>query len=689
MEKWKKRSVELLTSLVFGSDGSPSVVPYYPQKTEVSGEDQRYFVRSVPEKHGISSRRLYNMLCELESEPRANIHSLLILAKGEVICECSRDGYSTSGWHLSHSMSKTVTGMAIGLLVDDGLLTVDRRVVDIFPDMPYKDRKFPLMTVEHLLSMSTGVPFNEFGTVTETNWSEVFFGSTLRFVPGTEFNYNSMNSYILAKIVTKITGKTLTELLDERIFAPMGITNYFWEDSPESISKGGWGLYMSAESWAKLGQMVLEDGMFAGKRILSEEWIERSTSAHAKAPDTNGDFDYGYQLWVGRNSDEVLFNGMLGQNVWVCPHNGIVAMIFSGNNELFQISPALDIVRKYFGGALEDTQFNRKDVKALHERETSFFDCRRWVRPLEKRRGLFYWLGLRTRTVYDESWDTVLGEYEFGKNNTGLLPLFVRVMQNNMNACIERMLLEREGDSLFLTVCESGECYRMEVGLYEYKESVLAFRGEKYTVKVMGESMIGEDGGRQYRIELLFPELPNTRMLVLRRGEGARLDVEFSEMPNHKILEAYLASIPPTNAAIGFGLDMLEKRFGNGFVHDKMVDTFAPRLVGADVSVDGYEDLVAEQTAKATEKSRAVKLICAFVQRFFKDNISDEPKPQRSILGGIIDRVRGKRAQARGDLKDTVVQPADEDKEELEQILHGLDDVFGKGAEGSEMDGAK
>ena len=700
MEKWKKRSVELLTSLGFGSDGSPSVVPYYPQKTAVSSEEERYFVRSVPERHGISSKRLYNMLCELEAEQRANIHTLMVLAHGEVICECSRDGYSENSWHLSHSMSKTVTGMAIGMLVDDGLLTVDQRIVDIFPEMPYKDKKFPQITVEHLLAMTTGVPFNEMGTVTETNWSEVFFGATLKFTPGTQFNYNSMNSYILAKIVTKLTGGTLTEFLDERLFSPLGIQNYFWESSPESIAKGGWGLYMSAESWAKLGQLVLEDGTFAGKRILSEEWIERSTSVHAKATEAIGDFDYGYQLWVGRNTDEVLFNGMLGQNVWVCPHNGIVAMIFSGNNELFQNSPALDILRKYFGGVIEDAHFNRKDVKALHERETTFFDCRRWVRPLEKRRGLFYWLGLRSRTAYDESWDAVLGEYRFGRNNTGLLPLFVRVMQNNMDAHIESVTLERSGDSLFLTVFESGAEHRMEVGLYEYKQAELNFRGERYTVKVMGESMIGSDGNREYRIELLFPELPNTRMLTLRRGVQGRLGVAFSEMPNHKILEAYLTSIPATNPAIGFGLDMLERRFGEGFIHDKVVATFAPTLIGADISVDGYEEIIAAQNQAAAERSRAVKLLCAFVQRFFKDNVTTEPKPGRTLLGGILDRVRGKRAQAKNLQKDQetvgqsssaetdeeVVMPA---PEELEQMLDSLDGVLSAEVGSATADEAK
>ena len=77
MEKWKKRTMELIGSLAFGEDGDFSVVPYYPQKTAVGEAEQKFFRRSTPERHGISSARIYNMLCELEREGRANIHSLM------------------------------------------------------------------------------------------------------------------------------------------------------------------------------------------------------------------------------------------------------------------------------------------------------------------------------------------------------------------------------------------------------------------------------------------------------------------------------------------------------------------------------------------------------------------------------------------------------------------------------------
>ena len=93
MEKWKKRSVDLLTSLYLGSkEETSSVIPYYPQKVAVSGREERYFKRHSPERCGISSKRIYNMLSALEREKRANIHNLMVLCGDEVIAECSRDG---------------------------------------------------------------------------------------------------------------------------------------------------------------------------------------------------------------------------------------------------------------------------------------------------------------------------------------------------------------------------------------------------------------------------------------------------------------------------------------------------------------------------------------------------------------------------------------------------------------------
>lgn len=647
MERWKKRSVNLLSSLAFGSGTSPSVIPYYPQKTRISQSESRYFVRSTPERHGISSRRIFAMLCALEAEKRANVHTLMILHDGEVISECARQGYDVNIWRLSHSMSKTVTGMAIGFLFDEGRINLHAKLTSIFPDIKFKDKLFPKITVEHLLAMTSGITFGEAGSITETDWTQAFFDSPIKFAPGTQFAYNSMNSYILARIVERVTGLSLTDFLRPRLFEPLHIENCFWERGPENTEKGGWGLYMSIESWAKLGQMMLSGGIFEGRQILSREWIERSTSMQATSPTINGDFNYGYQLWVGRNGEDILFNGMLGQNVWICPKNRIVAVISCANNELFQDSPALETVRKYLGCTIRDGELDRRDIRVLHDKESHFFDCRRWVTPLEKKHGLLYWLGVRNRTAYDDKWDDILGEYAFARNNVGMLPLFVRGLQNNLDSRLERMTLERWGDGLYLSFTESAENYRIEVGLYGYKEAVLGFRGERYIVRAMGEALLTPDGETEYRIELVFPELPNVRMLRIFGVGDSQVSVSFTEEPNNKIADALIeraTASPP----IAFGLDLLESRFGDGFINRKVEDTFAPVLVAARVSCDGFCDIIERENKRAEEQSKAVKLIRSLVDKFFTDPEPKEetPRPQErhdhthNIFLGIIDRIR-------------------------------------------------
>ena len=652
MDKWMKRAVELLTSISFGKDGGVSVVPYYPQKIAVGESEPRYFKRSTPESLGVSSKRLFSMLCELEAERRSNIHNLLILKDGEVICECSRDGYDVNLWHLSHSMSKTVTGMAIGILYDDGLIKPEDKLCELMPEFGYKDKKFAQITVDHLLSMQSGVPFAEAGAVTETGWTEAFFKSNLKFTPGTDFSYNSMNSYILGRLVTRITGKSLSEFLEERLFAPLHIDNFFWEIGPEGIEKGGWGLFLSPESWAKLGLMLLLGGVFEDKRILSEEWVYRSTRKHATAPMVDGDFNYAYQMWVGRNTEEILFNGMLGQNVWICPKSGIIAVVNSGNNELFQLSPTLDIIRKYLGCDIED-ELIKSDVRALHERETHFYDSRRWVRPLEKKRGLRYFLHLRTRFEYDERWAGIEGEYRVMKNNASVLPLFVISMQNNFNAGIDSFIIRREGEELIFAFCEGGEPYEVNVGLYGYHRQVINFRGEKYIASVMGEALTDASGGEEFRIEFVFPEMPNTRMICLKKNGDGTVNMVLTELPNNKIVDKVVQTVSETNAIARLAIGLLERRYGEGFLQKKAEDVFTPRLTAVSANHPERDAILDEANARAAEESAGVKLVRAIVGRFFKESvgiaeINEVPKTQanesvREKKRGLLSRVFSRR----------------------------------------------
>lgn len=641
MEKWKKRAIDLLTSVAFGTDGDASVVPYYPQKTETDMGEMKHFRRTAPEAHGISSKRIYNMLAELESDRRANVHSIIVLKDGEVISEASRAGYSVNMRHLAHSMSKSVTGMAVGMLVDDGKLDTGCPICEIFPEIPYKDKRFSRITVEHLLTMTSGVSFSEAGSVTESEWTRAYFAATLKFEPGSEFSYNSMNSYVLARIVSRISGLGLAEFLRERLFAPLGIENYQWEIGPEGVEKGGWGLYLSAESWAKLGQLYLDGGRFGGRPIISSEWIRRSSETRGIAPKKNGDFNYGYHLWVARESSEILFNGMLGQNVWICPKNGIVVALNCGNNELFQDSPTLETVRKYLAAPIDDPLVSR-DVRVLREREKRFFESRRWAHPCEENRGILPFLGLRPRRPFVKEWGDVLGDYAIVSNRVSLLPLFVRGMQNNLACGISSLSLCRVGDGLWLSLTEAGEEYSFELGLYRYAEAVLDLRGEKYTVRALADAVAGPSGETEYRIEIIFPELPNTRMLrLIPDGEG-QIRIETSEQPSEKAVEALLDRIPELGLMPRLAFAGIEKVYGVGSLNDFVARAFAPVLIGVSRTAEGFDERLAELNARAAERSRGVSLLLGFVDKFISVDDGDAAPKSRGFLGGILDRFLGR-----------------------------------------------
>ncbi len=664
MEKWKKRAVELISKLVIGEDTNPSVVPYVPQKTKTLRKDKtKYFKRTRPEKRGVSPARLYTMLCELEAERRANVHNILVLCSGKVICECSHPGYSTRMPHLSHSLSKTVTGLAVGMLVDDGKLKLDDKVTDFFPDYEYEDKRFSAMTVEHLLRMSSGVAFAEIGSATDDDWFNAFFSSELKYAPGDGFSYNSMNSYLLSAIITKVTGKSLTDFLDERLFSPLGIDNYYWEKSPKGIVKGGWGLFMSAESWAKIGYMTLQGGVLEGKRIISAEWLASALSTKSVSDGSLGDFNYGYHVWVGRENGEYLFNGMFGQNVWVCPKNDIVVVVNSGNNELFQRSPTLGIIRKYLSGDIRDSGC-ANFYMALLDKQQHFFENRHWIRP-KRKIGFFCRIGLITdRTVADE-WRVLEGEYKFRRNNVSILPIFVRLMQNNLESSLDALSVHTDPKgALTLTFVEGGKEYKIPVGIYDFITSEHDFNGEKYLISAIGEAIEDEDRNPVFKVELLMPEMPNVRIIKITKTAEGGIFVRMSENPDKRIVDSYLESSVFSSSMVMMAMGVMKKRLGNNFLTEGLDLIFSPSLVGISVNNPNFAELMADENERAERSSEKYKSVSSLLKNFIKDD--DESRDKKSPFSAIGDLLKRRRA-ALAKSAEVVVLP-----EEVDEVILSL-----------------
>ena len=134
MENYKKKATALISNLILEYKADPTVVPHYPAKGVIMKRDTHTLPTGAPESHGISSAALIELLRALENEQAASVPSLIITKDGAVIAEASAPGYDAALPHLSHSMSKTVTGMLIMSLFDSGELTPESLACEFFPE---------------------------------------------------------------------------------------------------------------------------------------------------------------------------------------------------------------------------------------------------------------------------------------------------------------------------------------------------------------------------------------------------------------------------------------------------------------------------------------------------------------------------------------------------------------------------
>ncbi len=641
MENYKKNLVELISNLVLEYKEYPEAIPYSPSKTAVSSLEAAYDNYAYPEAVGVKSADITRLLVRLEAEPYANVHSIVIASGEKIICSASRPGFSPRLPHLAHSMSKSVTALLIMLLIDDGKLDTGMLVRDFFPEIK-PSRELSDMTLENLLTMSSGASFGEAGVVSEVEWTRAFLESEASFTPGERFAYNSMNSYILMHIAELVTKKEYgigaEEFLYDRLFAPLSIPKPLWERSPEGILKGGFGLYLSAESFAKLGMLMLGGGVYRDRRILSEKIINEATSPHSITSDDSGDFNYGYHIWVNKNGADFLFNGMLGQNVWISPNNSLVVVINSGNNELFSKGVALDIIRDELSHIKAGKRIHRslREGGALNAKINSFFESRYWIAPKEKKRSLATILKLRPSEPFVDTFTKLLGEYIMAKNNQGIFPSFVRIMQNNYQGGIKSVSITREGERLFFTSHEDACEIKIELGFYSYRESVINLKGESYIVRALAEALEDKDGSIVYKIELIFPELPNTRRITLSITDDKKLTLAMREIPDQRIVSSFIDAIPTLTGKYGLLYTLLEKKLGAGFVNKKLEEIFSPTLIGF---ANDSEDIVArlnEEDSRLDEKIAASGLVRSLIFNF----LGNEEKLAENG-GGALGKIAG------------------------------------------------
>ena len=536
--KRQMQSIKMFFDLFTPNKQIKSIIQHIPQKKSWAGQtgscnNDVHFHFSTPEREGIDTHYIRSYIRELELQENVDLHNIMILRHGNIIWQQSFSGYDADLWHVCYSLSKTITAMAIGIMWDKGMIDLDESISDIFA-YRITGRQYQIhkkITVRHLLSMTSGVLFNEPSSLTEDDWVRGFFEGVIISEPGKKFFYNSMNSFMLSAIVKEKTGLGMMDFLKPYLWDPLDICDACWELSPCGIEKGGWGLYLKLVDTAKLGQLFMNNGVWQGRRIISQEWIEMSLSNVRRLPATFGDYNYGYHVWVGKQQHSFLFNGMFGQNMLGIRDNGILIVSNSGNNEMFQKGKFFDITHKYFGqnyfpastGLYTDfTSEISEEITEINSNSGEKTARRSFVRLAHKLNG---------------------NKYEFKDKNAatvGLLPLMAQVMQNNFTKGISFVEFKRsiqvDGRKrtpvINIIFTENNKEYVIPV-IYGKTERVhLEFDSEEFEACVMG---CMKRGGLVLRIS--YMEMANSRIIELRLREQARvIELKFREMPSAEFI---------------------------------------------------------------------------------------------------------------------------------------------------------
>lgn len=286
--------------------------------------------RATPESQGLSSKDVRHYFDAMMATKSGEPHGVMVLRHGKVVGELFPEPFSGRYGHTLYSASKSFVALAVGLAVDEERLRLTDRVVDFFPELlpDTVSAGWASMTLRDLLTMTSGFPADWSLRTTGKEWLRRLLAKRVEHRPGEHFEYDSMVTYLLSAILQRATGEKVVDYLRPRIFEPMHITEVAWEESPEGINTGGWGLHLQVESMAKFGQLLLNRGRWGDRQLVSAEWVDEMTAEQQKS----GLMDnYGYQVWRCDYPGAYRADGALGQYIIVAPKEQMVVAITQAN----------------------------------------------------------------------------------------------------------------------------------------------------------------------------------------------------------------------------------------------------------------------------------------------------------------------------------------------------------------------
>ena len=324
------------------------IKPCRYQYTVPAKAEEDWEVSSL-EDEGIDPGKINELLNHILDGNIRDIHSVLIVKNGRLVLEEYFYGYARQKTHSAMSVSKSITSILIGIAKDQKKIPgTDKKIYDFFPshkDISRADLKNTIC-LKHVLSMTAGLDWNDWdypdtdprnsslAMIRSDDWIKFVLERKAVDTPGKNFVYSNGLTMVLGEVLRNATGVYADKFAEQYLFDPLGISDFSWEKLPDGTIITAWGLKLRPRDMAKIGYMMLKDGKWKDKQIVSSAWVRESTKAQVEGDMLFGT-GYGYQWWSGRtfinnkNIETFYAAGKGGQYIFVCPELDLITVFTS------------------------------------------------------------------------------------------------------------------------------------------------------------------------------------------------------------------------------------------------------------------------------------------------------------------------------------------------------------------------
>ena len=305
-----------------------------------------------------------------------NMHGFMLSVKGALVAKAYYAPFAEGQPHRMYSVSKTMTGIAIGLLAEDGKLDLDQRVGTYFPDwMPHAPSEWlSALTIRDMLRMATCYPDATYSEDRDDCWAKTFFTAAPTHAPGTVFHYDTSCSQVLAELVRRLSGEQVMAFLEGRVFGPLGANDdKHWLLDPSGCCQGGTGLCMSLRDLHIVSQCLLE----GGRGIVPAWYVRQMGQKHIDTPmRTNPEerYGYGWQCWQTRAGWSMY--GLGGQLAVLCPErDAVLTTIADTGLDGYDVQRIYDAFFEEIYPFLDEQPGESLDLRLKNKPLTTSADC--------------------------------------------------------------------------------------------------------------------------------------------------------------------------------------------------------------------------------------------------------------------------------------------------------------------------